>query len=66
MNNGRHFQVEVADSNNTIKEIVFQIVNFTEAGRQLATLVPNNFQLNYFDLLASRYLSHGIKLSLID
>lgn len=66
MNNGRHFQVEVAESNNAIKEIVFQTVNFTEAGRQLGTLVPNNFQQNYFDLLASRYMSHGIKLSLID
>lgn len=66
MNNGRHFQVEVKESNNTIKEIVFQTVNFTEAGRQLGTLVPNNFQQNYFDLLASRYISHGIKLSLID
>lgn len=66
MNNGRYFQVEFADISNTAQEIAFQSVNFTEAGRQLGTLVPNNFQQNYFDLLASRYLSHGIKLSLID
>jgi uncharacterized repeat protein (TIGR03899 family) len=66
MNNGRHFRAEVAENNNTSQEIVFQTVNFTEAGRQLGTLVPNNFQQHYFDLLSSRYLNHGIKLSLID
>lgn len=66
MNNGRHFQVECTENNTADNEIKFQIVKFTEAGRQLGTLVPNNFQQNYFDLLASRYISHGIKLSLID
>lgn len=66
MNNGRPFKIEVAENNPTLKEYEFQTVNFTEAGRQLGTLVPNNFHQEYFDLLASRYLLRGIKITLID
>ncbi len=66
MNNGRRFQVQKIESQSLDMKFVFNVVTFTEAGQQLGTLISNNFQQSYFDLLSSRYLNHGFKFSLVD
>lgn len=45
------------------KELALGAYNFTLAGRALGTLISNNFNTEYFEVLASRYRSRGVLLT---
>ena len=39
------------------------VVSFTEAGRSLGTLIPNNFNEDYVNLLIERYRLYGVNIT---
>ena len=63
-NNGKFFNL--TNLNEETKKIELHVYRFTKAGMALGTLIPNNFNQSYFELLSKRFLNHGIQVTLED
>lgn len=63
MNNGRFFTLTL-DATGADSKISFHVFQFTSAGKDLGTLVPNSFNEAYFAVLKERFAVHGVTLNL--
>lgn len=63
LNNGRYFTLSL-DGDRAQDQISLNVYQFTSAGKDLGTLVPNNFNDAYFAVLTERFAVHGVKLAL--
>lgn len=66
VNNGRYFTLTLDSSRAEAEaKIRVHVYQFTSAGKDLGTLVPNNFNATYFAVLTERFAGHGIRLDLL-